>query len=113
MANPSGARLMTRDTGTNTWYWVTWEVTASNAYFHFLAGTIATTNPTIYQGPENWSWGKNAWAFQYDKYPLRPGGNLLFARNGDNGGDNKSQDTKTTSDATETYEFYDRFSGSR
>jgi hypothetical protein len=102
--NPSGARLMTHvgnyNNGFGQWYWVTWEVTARPAYFHFIAGSISNNN--IHLGPEQWSWGKNTWAFQYDKYPLYPGGNLYFQR-----------DTKTTSDATDEYDFYTSFGGSR
>jgi hypothetical protein len=98
--NPSGARLMTQDG--NNWYWITWEVSARPAFFHFLAGTVANTGADIYRGPLDWSYGKNRWSFQHNKYPLYPGGNLVFTR-----------DTRTTSDATEDFEFYDTFGRSR
>ena len=104
----SGIRLMTSpadsSSDTGTWYWVSWEVSAP-AYFHFIAGsTPRTTGATDIRdnGPQKWSWGKNNWAFQNPEYILYPGGALLFSR-----------DTIVSSPATDRFEFYNSFSGSR
>jgi large repetitive protein len=101
-----GARLMTgaRD---GIKYWISWEVTVP-LYFHFVAGTAYTT-PNATQltdiqnyGPLQWGWAKNAWSFQHKEYPLYPGGSLLLYRN-----------TRVENPATDNFEFYDTFSGSR
>jgi hypothetical protein len=133
IADPSGARLMTNDTTTatttpytytraNSWYWITWEVTVRPALFHFIAGTVGTSELEVARGPIRWSWGKNSWAFQHDKYPLYPGGSLIFRTgtiNHNNSGDvpNTSDSpyngTWTTGMATAKFEFYDNFSGRR
>jgi hypothetical protein len=104
-----GARLFTRDT--NGHYWITWEITASEAYFHFMAGSVdrvqgTNTAPVVEQrlqsGPMDWGWAKNAWAFQYSEYPLFPGASLEF-RVG----------STVSKPATTDFEFYNSFSGSR
>lgn len=107
----SGIRLMTRpgtsSTNTGTWYWVSWEVNTT-AYFHFIAG-VTPNNATgtaltdiQNNGPTKWSWAKNAWALQYSEFCLYPGGSLLFTRN-----------TVVSSPATENFEFYNSFAGTR
>jgi len=96
----TGARLMTKDGATNNWYWITWEI-SSQAYFHFVAGTTSTAAQAA-NGPHDWAWGKNAWAFQHAEFPLYAGGSLVF-----------STATTVTHPATETFEFYEAFSGSR
>jgi hypothetical protein len=96
----TGARLMSGIDGAGTWYWVSWEI-STQAYFHFVAGTTTTVAETI-KGPLEWGWAKNAWAFQHTEYPLYPGCCLFFTRN-----------TRVTHPATENFEFYDNFSGSR
>jgi len=96
----TGARLMTKDGNTNNWYWITWEI-SSQAYFHFVAGTTSSATEAA-NGPHNWAWGKNAWAFQYAEFPLYAGSSLVF-----------STATQVTHPATATFEFYDNFSGSR
>ncbi|MDR0457083.1 MAG: hypothetical protein LBH20_10425 [Treponema sp.] len=97
----TGARLMhPEDTDLNGWYWITWEV-SKQAYFHFVAGTTLTT-AEVSNGPLDWGWTKNAWAFQHEEYPLYPGGSLQF-----------STGTQVTYPATQTIEFYGDFSGSR
>lgn len=96
----TGVRLMTKDGATNNWYWITWEV-STQAYFHFLAGTTSTATQAV-NGPHDWGWSKNAWAFQHAEYPLYAGGSLLF-----------STATQVTHPATDSFEFYDTFSGSR
>jgi hypothetical protein len=122
-----GARLLTHDSG--IWYWITWEVSARPALFHFLAGTVrnpATTQEAatiindMNNGPRDWSWGKNAWAFQHDKYPLHPGGSLAFsAGTGKNqgnpkpGGDYNGTWVTFSDMATDKFEFYGNFGGSR
>jgi hypothetical protein len=101
-----GARLFTRDNATGVRYWITWEVAARPAYFHFIAGTIR--NPASngsdsdaiiadmrQNGPLDWSWAKNAWALQYSEFPLIPGTSLEF-RVG----------STVSSPATENFEFY-------
>jgi len=96
----AGARLMTKDGATNNWYWITWEV-SSQAYFHFLAGTTSSAAETA-NGPHNWAWGKNRWAFQYAEFPLYAGSSLVFTTT-----------TQVAHPATTEFEFYDNFSGSR
>jgi hypothetical protein len=100
-----GIRLMTRPgantaTNTGTWYWVSWEINVP-AYFHFIAGST-TTAAEAANGPLRWSWGKNYWAFQYREFPLYPGGSLVFRR-----------DTQVSNPATDAFEFYNVWSGSR
>jgi hypothetical protein len=103
----SGIRLFTSpaDASDNvgTWYWISWEITVP-AYFHFIAGTTprTTASDIAANGPVRWSYAKNNWALQRKEYPLYPGGSLLFTRN-----------TVVSSPATEYFEFYDTFSGSR
>ncbi len=70
-----GIRLMTPDG--NNWYWISWEVNAT-AYFHFIAGTT-TTATEAENGPLDWSWSKDTWSFQQDKYPLHPGGSVSLS----------------------------------
>jgi len=94
-----GARLMTGPAN-GVKYWVSWEVTVK-AYFHFVAGSTSTAAEAG-NGPHQWSWAKNKWAFQHDKFPLNPGGSLWFIR-----------DTLVVDPATENFEFFDTFSGSR
>jgi hypothetical protein len=96
----TGARLMTREGTLNNWYWITWEVT-SQAYFHFVAGTVSTALEAE-KGPHDWTWAKNSWSFQHEEYPLYPGSSLSFSRG-----------TEVTHPATGDIEFYDTFSGSR
>jgi len=101
-----GARLMS-GTRNGIKYWISWQVTVP-LYFHFVAGT-AYTNPNATQltdiqnnGPLSWGWAKNAWSFQHKEYPLYPGGSLLLYVN-----------TRVENPATDTFEFYTTFSGSR
>jgi len=98
---PSSAQLLTEDGDTDNWYWVTWEITARPAYFHFLAGTT-TTDTAAARGPHDWSWSKNSWTFMKDRYPLRPGESLRF---------NNGRLVSAAPDGT--YEFFARFSFSR
>ncbi len=72
-----GIRLMTANG--STWYWISWEVNAK-AYFHFIAGTTTTVEEAA-NGPLEWSWSKDTWSFQQDKYPLYPGGSVSLATN--------------------------------
>jgi len=104
-----GARLMTNtnpqgSSNSGTWYWMSWEIT-DTAYFYFLGGTTgdaSTLDDIQANGPLDWAWGKNAWAVQQQRYPLYPGGSLLFTTG-----------TIVDNPATATFEFYDNFSGSR
>jgi hypothetical protein len=84
-------------------YWVTWEVNVP-AYFQFLKGTTINNNVADAQanGPVQWSWSKNRWAFQYAQFPLFPGSSLVFANN-----------TDTITNATANFEFFNNWSGSR
>jgi hypothetical protein len=99
-ADYKGARLMSGITDGGAWYWVTWEV-STQAYFHFVAGTTSDIAQAE-NGPQNWGWAKNAWSFQHEEYPLYSGACLVFRR-----------DTVVTKPATDTFEFYNTFSGSR
>jgi hypothetical protein len=87
-------------TNTGTWYWVTWEINVP-AYFHFLAGTTSTAAEAA-NGPHSWAWAKNNWALQYQEYPLYPGGSLLLRR-----------DTQVSNPATNFFEFYNSWGGTR
>jgi hypothetical protein len=107
--NLGGARLFSSDSYGR--YWITWELSARPAYFHFLAGTVprvggsytaAQIQAGLQNGPWDWSWAKNAWAFQYSEYPLYPGASLEF-RVG----------STVSKPATENFEFYDSFGVSR
>jgi len=109
----SGIRLMTNTNPGGSpqegiWYWMSWEIT-DTAYFYFMAGSTGVSTAGLggsadvqANGPVSWAWGKNAWAVQQAQYPLHPGGSLRFIRN-----------TNVASPATQYFEFYSTFSGSR
>jgi hypothetical protein len=76
-----GIRLMTKDTSltSGSWYWVTWELTAT-AYVHFIEGSTPEGVNSGYgkdaeNGPLQWKWSKNGWTFMYAHFPLFPGEN--------------------------------------
>jgi len=105
---PTSIQLLSQISGTDDWYWITWEINARPAYFHFIAGTTwndpTSNNLTDIKnnGPINWGWSKNAWSFSQSQYPLRPGESLRFVR-----------DTQVDNAPQGRYEFFGFFSGNR